>query len=556
MINKSINNERASEAKKIAQKYGLAEQGAACDQFIARNNAYKAHILMIGGYSAGKSALLNKYIGKDVLRENQGPETDIAAELYFSENEQIIANLLDGTKKKVLSIDEVNVDETRNVEYYLNSENIKVQSDYILVDTPGFDSGIEKHNKALMQYIDRGTAFILVVDCEKGTISESTLKFVNEVTNYSADIAVIINKCDKKIEEDVQEIKEHIEDLLETSTGRTFPVICTSIYDTDVAKKMKQLVNSFNPQYLYDKNITSEIKKRENDIICALELMRDKATCDTNEIENEIAKRETARKKLLQQIEQQKKQMGTKLHNEVKEKIISNIHSQLMCNANTLASAYKGGVDLFQERVIEIVRPIMISEVENYSSVAYDDFLKHINYSGLSASDNVNEIQDVIESVYGKLMDLNASGKYLLPSENKDNDDAEKSGLKVYRTVSSILAIATDAIAPPLELLIVFLPDIINLLNALLGNTKEHQLVEAIQNKIIPQIISKIRTKLDKSLSQVETVMVNNISTSAEEILNIENEALDAAKNKKTELENTHSEFIASVNADIEILRK
>jgi hypothetical protein len=60
MINKTINKEKALKEKSIAEKYGLLDQAAELDNFIKKNDDYKAHILMIGGYSAGKSALLNK----------------------------------------------------------------------------------------------------------------------------------------------------------------------------------------------------------------------------------------------------------------------------------------------------------------------------------------------------------------------------------------------------------------------------------------------------------------------------------------------------------------
>ena len=550
MINKENNNNKAIEVKKIAEKYGLASMVIELDAFINMNNNYKIHILMIGGYSAGKSALLNKYIGKSILKENQQPETDIATELYFSENEKIIANLLDGNKKEIFSTEDIDINKTKNIEYYLNSQNINENSDYIMVDTPGFDSGIEKHNKALMQYIDHKTAFIVVVDCEKGTVSESTLKFINEISNYSMDIAIIINKCDKKIEEEVQKIKEHIENLLLSSTGRTFPITCTSIYDDNVENKIKELIKTFNPQYLYDKHITSELNKKCNSIIEALEIIKSNETCDVSEIEEEILKREKAKKKLLEQLDLQKKKLDNKIHNEIKEHIISTIYSQLISNTEILAEASKGGVEMLQEKVIEIIRPIMISEVEEYSSIAYEDFVKNLNYSSLNISDNSDELKVVIENVYEKLKKLTPDDNFVLPTEDETKKDKLiKNGLNTYRIVGSALAITTSIVSPPLELLIVFLPDIIRVIKILSGNTKEQQLIEAIQNKIIPQIIKKLRNKLDNSLSKIESVMIDNISA-------IENSALEIALNKKEKVETDYSKFIVSINQDIEKIRK
>lgn len=557
MINKENNINKAMEVKKITEKYGLTSMAIELDEFINMNNNYKVHILMIGGYSAGKSALLNKYIGKSMLKENQQPETDIATELYFSENEKIIANLLDGNKKEIFSTEDIDINKTKNIEYYLNSQNINENSDYIMVDTPGFDSGIEKHNKALMQYIDHKTAFIVVVDCEKGTVSESTLKFINEISNYSMDIAVIINKCDKKIEEEVQKIKEHIENLLLSSTGRTFPITCTSIYDDNVENKIKELIKTFNPQYLYDKHITSELNKKCNSIIEALEIIKSNESCDVSEIEEEILKREKAKKKLLEQLDLQKKKLDNKIHNEIKEHIISTIYSQLISNTEILAEASKGGVEMLQEKVIEIIRPIMISEVEEYSSIAYEDFVKNLNYSSLNISDNSDELKVVIENVYEKLKKLTPDDNFVLPTEDETKKDKLiKNGLNTYRIVGSALAITTSIVSPPLELLIVFLPDIIRVIKILSGNTKEQQLIEAIQNKIIPQIIKKLRNKLDNSLSKIESVMIDNISANIQKILDIENSALEIALNKKEKVETDYSKFIVSINQDIEKIRK
>lgn len=549
MINKQENEMNAKTAKEVARKYGISDLEKGFDNFIINNDKYKAHILMIGGYSAGKSALLNKYIGKKVLKENQGPETDIAAELYFSENERRVANFLDGTKKEIDFNEDINIDVVKNVEYYLNSENIKTQCDYIMVDTPGFDSGIEKHNKALMQYIDNGTVFLLIVDCEKGTISESTLNFVKEISRYSTDIAVIINKCDKKIPDEVEEIKEHIDDLLQTVSGRSFKITCTSIYDNDVETKIKNIIAGFNPQYLYDKNITSILKDKCKTLIKALNLIKSNANLDTYEIEEEISKRKVAKERLLEQKELQKNKYGKQLHNDVKARIMSKIESALLNNLEALADAYKGGVEMFQYKIVEIIRPIMIAEVEDYSSVAFDGFLDNLNYESLNISDNMAEIEGIIESVSGKIADLKNRGMLVRLDENNDNND---NGLKIYKTLGTAIAIATDVIAPPLEILIVFLPDIIKLIGYLTGNTKEQQLIDAIRNKIIPQIIGRIQIEIDKSLSEIEKVVFENISDEIDEILAIENNALEEALTKKKEAENDYSEYISAIDEDIE----
>ncbi|WP_026522314.1 dynamin family protein [Butyrivibrio sp. VCB2001] len=558
MLDRQTNANKAKLALMVAEKYGFDDIVTGLKQFEKINENYKAHILLIGGYSAGKSALLNKFIGKDVLVENQGPETNVATELYYSVDEKILANNIDGTVEEISSPDSVDVSKTRNIKYYINSENIRTQNEYVIVDTPGFDSGIEAHNKALMQYIDRGTAFILVIDCEKGTISDSALDFLNEAMRYSTNISVIINKCDKKTPQEVQDIKNHIEELLLGFCGVEFNVVCTSIHDPEVTSQIKSVIQSFDSRKMYEQYVTARLQTLLDSLLASLRLLKEKQKCDTYEIDEEIRNREYAKEKLLEQIASQKKRLSIKLHNEVKEKILSKMHSQLMVNAPILADAYKGGVELFQQRIIEIIRPILITEVEGYSAVACDDFIKHLNYSSLENVKNSEEIAEIVNNVYNKIVSLNEAQNLLCTNiDSSVGDDETRRKVKAaYKTITSLLAITTEVVAPPLELIIVFLPDILKFLGTLTGNTEEQQLVDAIQKKIIPQVIAKIRVELDSSLSDVEDAMIESISSNIEEILEIENEALEIAKKRKEESIADYESFVAEIDADIAALRK
>ena len=52
---------------------------------------FSANILIVGGFSAGKSALLNSLLGnEEILTENISPETAIATELIYGSEEKII----------------------------------------------------------------------------------------------------------------------------------------------------------------------------------------------------------------------------------------------------------------------------------------------------------------------------------------------------------------------------------------------------------------------------------------------------------------------------------
>ena len=564
MINKQKNDERVELLRKIGDKYQLSDIGINVDDFKVTNAEYHAHILMVGGFSAGKSALLNKYIGKSVLNESQSPETAFASELKFSENEHILAVLNDGNIEEVADVNSLSSESEKisNLVYYVDSENIKLHADYTMVDTPGFDSGLERHNQALMQYIGKGTAYILVVDCERGTVSESALNFLNEVINYSTDIAVVITKCDKKIPSEVEKIREYISNLLLANTGMELPVITTSIFDEEVVEKLNKLVVGFDAQYLYDKNITSQVEYIKELLIKSLTVIQSSTSCDTKTIEEEIARREEAKAVLLKNIETKRRKIRSDVRNTMKSKIIADVASTLESQVSALARVAITSPDMLQQRLVEIVRPILIRHIEEYTEISTASFVKGLNVSSLENLGEDINLGETLTNIYEKIKDMTDRKMIKLPNlvkvENLADVGSSKTGLgsTLYRSVTSALAITTSAIAPIFELLIVFLPDIINLVRGLFSESKEDKAANAIRKDVIPQVVSKLNNELDAPLQEVESQMIEGVVTTIQELIDTENRALEVAKSQLNNELEKHSHFLNGIQDDIDFVKE
>ena len=562
MINKQKNDERVELLRKIGDKYQLSDIGTNVDDFKVTNAEYHAHILMVGGFSAGKSALLNKYIGKSILNESQSPETAFASELKFSENERVLAVLKDGNIEEVTDVNSLSSESENisNLVYYVDSENIKLHADYTMVDTPGFDSGLERHNQALMQYIGKGTAYILVVDCEKGTVSESALNFLNEIINYSTDIAVVITKCDKKIPSEVEKIRDYISNLLLANTGMELPVITTSIFDEEVVEKLNKLVVGFDAQYLYDKNITSQVDYIKELLIKSLTVIQSSASCDTKTIEEEIARREEAKEVLLKNIETKRRKIRSDVRNTMKSTIIADVATTLESQADALARVAMTSPDMLQQRLVEIVRPILIRHIEEYTEISAASFVKGLNVSSLENLGEDINLGETLTNIYEKIKDMIDRKMIKLPNLGKVGNLADvgsKTGLgsTLYRSVTSALAITTSAIAPIFELLIVFLPDIINLVRGLFSESKEDKAANAIRKDVIPQVVSKLNTELDAPLQEVEAQMIDGVVATIQELIDTENKALEVAKAQLNNELEKHSHFLKGIQEDIDFVK-
>ena len=561
MIDKSKNEERLLVLKEIAEKYNLIDIIDKLNCFEILNRDYCAHILVVGSFSAGKSALLNKYIGKSVLEESQAPETAFATELKFSENERFVTEYIDGRKIENLDFNVLksDADKISNLICYVNSENIKLHPDYIMVDTPGFDSGVERHNKALIKYIPQGTAYILVIDSDKGTLSESTLNFLKEVNCYSNDIGIIINKCDKKIPTEVEKVKNHIKNMLLAHTGFDYPIITTSIHDLDILEKLNELVESFDVNYLYDKNVTSELVYIKELIEDSLVIIQDNESCDLSELDNEINLREKAKTELINSIDSKKAKIRSEIRGNMKNKIISLVRNGLTNQADYLATGALISAESLQQRVIEIVRPILITEVEEYSEVAIDAFVNKLEVSLLKSFDEELDLEQIIKSVYEKIKGIIDSGKFNISNRSIFELDSNKKfnsmSAKLYKTISTAIAISTNVLAPIIELLIVFLPDLVNLFKSIVSDSREEKAKKIILNEVIPQIIAKLHNELDVPLHDVEEAAINGVVLTIQELIDTENNALAIFKSKKQEKIDSYDNKVLNIQKDIELIK-
>lgn len=561
MINKMINEKRSIELKKIASKYNLIDIENNLDVFIITNKEYIAHMLFIGSFSAGKSALLNKYLGKSVLIESQTPETAYATELHFSETEKKIAYLNNGEEKE---FEKCNTkDDISHLKYFVNSETLKINSDYIVVDTPGFDSGLERHNNALVNYIDKGTGYVLVVDIDKGTVSESALNFLKEVSQYSNDIVIIINKIDKKLPKDTIEITKHIDNIIINNLGFEIPIICTSIYKDDVFDVLNKIITNFDAQILYEKNMTSILEKNKNMIVDALELIKNHEVCDVDEIELEIENRKKAKEQLFASINREECNIKNKVHNEIKSNIVETIKNDLNRQAESLAKQLLMGSESLQNAILSIIRPVLVNEIEKYSNEISGKIVESISCFDSNLISEDIKLDEVLINIHNKLNDLKTSGQINNSESIKKILDQGNVKLKtisnnknLYRTVTSIVAITTSVINPMLEILIVFLPEIINLVKSIFGKSPQEEALEIVLNQIIPQLINKLKIEIDEPLNEIEQIMCENIRQNIDELIKIENIALQTAIENKKDTIKSYEDRIKEIEFDLKLVRE
>ncbi len=559
MIKKENYNLDIEKIIEISKKYEIEKLKKEFKLILKESNEFKVNILFIGSFSAGKSALLNRLIGKNILEESQAPETAIATELYASEEEYIVLNKKDGSRQIITSeLLKDDIENSKYTEYYVSSENIKKLSDYTIVDTPGFDSGIERHNKALMQYIGTGTAYVLVVDVEKGTLSKSVLDFIEEIIGYKSDIAIVLNKCDKKTEEEIKKIKAEVEKTLKLNFFTEMSLIEISIFDENVAEKLVTLISKFKPQDLYEKNIMKPFSNKTKMLLNGIELIIKNQEFDEDKYDKEIEEREKIKKIMIENLKDEKEEIKNNLNDKKKYEILDSIRIELISNIDKLVISYKGGEDLFKRRIVEIIRPTLIKQVETISKDLFKEIVENIDLNKIRIEDNSINIEE-INNLISKLKELENDNLIKLP-KRKDHHVGGFEKLDkmsgAYMGITSALAIATNVVAPALELVIVFLPLIIKLVKFIAGSSEEEQLKSEIENKVIPEILNKLENQIEEILSKLGEEAIQNIDDKINEIVNIENETLEKMKIKKLEKQEAFEKYIEDINKDFKTVKE
>ena len=247
---------------------------------------------LVGVFSAGKSSLLNVFTEKvGMLPVDTMPETAVAYELYYGLNEsvELYRNGEKIDSKPLADIKQLDTKPGDIAKVYCTSEPIKKLQErgIILVDMPGIGSGLERHDAAIFNYINSGTAFVLIVDAEQGSLRGSTMTFMEELSQYNMHPAILISKIDKKTDSEVKAIKEYIEYQL-SKLGSTDSFVGTVCSVNNDLNGFTTYLESLNPEALVREKLNKKFRYIVNSVIEQINLRIQIKDKDIADVEGKI----------------------------------------------------------------------------------------------------------------------------------------------------------------------------------------------------------------------------------------------------------------------------
>ena len=241
----SENRQVLEALKEVNATYGL--DNGEIDKTLMSMGDAKVNLPLIGKFSSGKSALINAFLARRLLKEDITPETAVPTELSFDASmDSALVRYNDG-KTRAIGLAEYRSQEfdasaVRCIRMKLRNDFLRRIPDILLVDMPGFESGSEVHNKAIDNYLPQSLAYLVAFPADDLILRESVSDILKELRLNEMPVAVVVTKRDKgsdDFDQSLQNLLRHLKSVL--GTGE-LPVLITSAADGNASELAEYLV--------------------------------------------------------------------------------------------------------------------------------------------------------------------------------------------------------------------------------------------------------------------------------------------------------------------------
>jgi len=493
-------------------------------------------IPIIGGFSAGKSTLINIFLEENILKVDITPETALATEMrYSSENyiEAVSENNVERFKIEDIDFIKENAKNYKFMRVYFNNKNLKSIEPLVLVDMPGFNSPVDLHNEAILNYLDKGVHFIVLISVEEGTLSKSILRQLCDISELNKDFSFFLSKANLKADSEIEEIKEKIEELIDYELDIQKNIIPIT---NKSSQELQKVLNSINPENIIKELFLEELKNNYLDIegfintkIQALTTSNDENEKIIKELQHSISSLENKKQVMIREAKEKYSIKNV-------DYILSSVEKVIVNNIDNLANLALKNPNYFEKEIIEIIRSTLIMEIKTKMSEISEDITQDF---ALDLKSNINvEIQDDFFSMISKNI-------LTLPGMNK----------VITTMLGGVLKFLPVVLNPVIGVIVAVLPHI---LGNYLERQKEQKQKEEIKKQILVNVIPSIKMELRKNVISIFEQQVNNliseIASEFEEKLQVKKIAIEEVeKEKHTQILNIEIELEKYKNLQKEI---
>ena len=499
-----------------------------------RQNIAEAELIVpvVGAFSAGKSTLINAFLGDSLLPVDITPETALATELRYSESEYIEAIKANGEadRNTITDIDAINekANQYQYAKVFLNSEQLKEILPLVLVDMPGFDSPLDLHHRAILTYLSRGSHYAVLISVEEGTVTRSTLRQLSEFHEFDKTFSVFLSKANLRSDSQVGDIARNIKERLEDDFDFADSVVPVG---QNGGESLETMLKTIDPEELFSRLWCPNLEAHFFHIDGKLNTWISSLKKDQKENEEAIEELALGLQDLHNKKEQMLEDIRSRYSSSCINSIVDRVGEDLSSSVGELtAVAISSGEDVFQRRLSEVFRTSLLSNVKTEIQRLNEQVVEDLSNSltGLASifSSYTSDGQWFEKIVSDSKNLLNAGANTLKGIMNMST-----TGRNLYRITSTVLAITTNIVYPIIEVIIVFIPEILSYFQK---RKQEEQIRNQLIGTVIPSVKSKLRSDLPEYFNEQVNLLINEQAEFFDsQIKAKQNEIAEAEKAKK-----------------------
>lgn len=541
----------------VADKYKLPIDKI--KQAISEITDFKITVPLIGGFSTGKSSILNTLIDKELLSTGIMPETAVPTELFYGQDNVIYCTDNGETEGNIIDLHTSTLknNNIKLVKVTLNNEFLEQIPTIKLVDLPGFDSGCEIHNKAIDEYLPRSLAYLIVVSADEGTVRESVLNFLNELKLNDMDVCIVITKSDKIIPEELDEVVTHVREIIEQKMHLQNLKIAVTSADMNEVEELKEILLELqkNSDFIFQRTFSQKICTQLINVHSYLVKRLSRKNLDEQQLLHEKDLLETQIVDLQKNIEDEKKKFEKQTENCIIS-IQQKVESDLRSNSETLKNLLIQGQSI-QEKVNFIVRNAVTIEINKQLEPKIRRYVEDISNLMQSTAFQTNVNSPILDQ---SIIEENEQMRSMLQSIVAPTTTIIGSVItsSLGTAVATALGI-TSTVLGPLGLIIggiagAFLGSAINKGMREKEENQKRKIAEQRVNEVISEIVSSVRANIEASIYEIINKINYEIESIITEKITLQRKVLADLEEKLFYTEQEQQAMEQMMTADLEII--
>lgn len=369
---------RLDELERLADEYSLSavsrQELAELHQAVAR---FRLTVPLIGSFSCGKSSLLNRYMGADLLPTDLPPETAIATELHpaAAGNEKIVMHGLDGSNREypLSELEHLNDEpgQTLYRELHIASSTLARRPDVILVDMPGLDSNIAAHNKAILNYIREGVSFLVCTEARQ-PLTGSVMDFMREVRLYELDFSVLLTKSELCHPRDLPDLMKNAAETAASFADRAVWVGRVSAHEGDLAD-FHEAVDRLDAakEAALARKFEAPLARLTEKVRQNLSFLRNEENLSTVDLQKKKQELENALAEIERMLEQEGRRLRQECRTVLVDGVASDVRAVLVQTQESLMTQIKKGYSV-EGRLQGIVQNTLQLSIQTRAQAAFE----------------------------------------------------------------------------------------------------------------------------------------------------------------------------------------